>query len=142
MVARRCVFFVLCCLATLFAGPDLSTAQTGRIDLPEDVGKIFKKHCVECHGKAGERASDLKRAKGDFDFIYDVSALLSARTEKGKRFIVPGDPGASLLFELIESDEMPEEANLFVRPALEDDEKAAVRKWIEALSANPAATGK
>ena len=142
MVARRCVFFAVCCLATLFAGPDLSAAQTGRIDLPQDVRKIFKKHCVECHGKAGERAKDLRRAKGDFDFIYDVSALLSARTKKGKRFIVPGDAGASLLFELIESDEMPEEANLFVRPALEDDEKAAVRKWIESLGANPAATAK
>lgn len=120
--------------------PDTGHAQETRLGLPGNVKKIFKKHCVECHGKPGERAKDLKRAKAGFDFIYDVSALLNGRSKKGHRYIVPGDPDASKLFELVKSDEMPEDAAFFVRPALEDSEKAVLKKWIGSLKSGPPGT--
>lgn len=120
-------------LSALAIGSQPARAENDRTVLPETVKKIFKKHCVECHGKEGERAARLKRPEAGFDSILDVPALLSLRTKKGERYIVPGAPDASKLFALVKSDEMPDEAAYFVRPALEDAEKAALRQWIESL---------
>ena len=148
MFFKRGAIFVIGCLAALSSCSQLSLGQDdlrsrARDDqkvLPDNVRKIFKKHCVECHGKKGERAKNLKRAEAGFDFIYDASELLSRRTEKGRRFIVPGAPEASRLFELVNSDEMPDEAAYFVRPAVEEADKEVLRKWIESLGPKPIGT--
>ena len=79
------------------------------------VAAILANHCVECH--------DSVTRKGKLDLSHRSSAF--AGGSEGSP-ITPGDSGNSLLWETVSSDEMPED-----RPPLSDEEKAALREWID-----------
>ena len=81
----------------------------------ENVAPIFAKHCIECHDPA--------KNKGDLD----LSTRASVFPEDGATsVIVPGDLVASVLWESVESDDMPKK-----RDPLSADEKVALKAWIE-----------
>ncbi len=76
------------------------------------VTTILSQHCLECH--------DSSTAKGDLD----LSKRSEAHTEDG--VLIAGNAVDSLLWESIESDEMPHK-----RPALSAEEKTKIKSWID-----------
>ena len=76
---------------------DAQAAHTGgRLYTEKDVLPIFQMHCVNCHGKAKQEAGlDLRTRAGRL------------RGGESGPALVPGDPGRSLLFSRIISQEMP-----------------------------------
>ena len=81
----------------------------------KDVRPILKAQCFHCHGEDRE-------LHGDLD--VRLVRLMRAGGDSGQA-IVPGDAEASLLWQKIESDEMPEG-----RKKLSREQKAIIRKWI------------
>lgn len=100
--------------------PDaLSTqAAVDQARLLSQVTDIFQARCSECHGPENARP------KGDFGYVMDL-----ARVAANPQLIVPGDPGKSDLFDMIDLDDMPPAKSKF--GPMPDDEKALIRKWIE-----------
>jgi len=77
-----------------------------------EITTILTRHCLECHDSA--------TAEGGLD----LSKKLASHVEDG--ILVAGNPADSLLWEVIDSGEMPPD-----RPALSDEEKKRVHEWIE-----------
>ena len=104
------------------AGADTSDMLAAR--KREEGGRLFEtkvapllaKHCLECH--------DTGNRKGKLDLSRRVAAF--AGGSEGPP-IVPGKPDESLLWEVVESDEMPKK-----RAALSVAEKKVLRDWIQA----------
>lgn len=80
------------------------------------VAAILSKHCFECH--------DSTTKQGELDLSRREAAMLGG--ESGK-VIVAGNAKASSLFASIEEDEMPKD-----RDPLSAEEKAILKKWIDA----------
>nr|NIP95096.1 DUF1592 domain-containing protein [Akkermansiaceae bacterium] len=76
---------------------------------------ILANHCLECHDSATR--------KGKLDLSRKSTAFAALKNGKA---IVPGEPSASLLWESVFHDEMPEEGD-----PLTAEQKADLRKWIE-----------
>lgn len=76
------------------------------------IEPILAKHCLECH--------DSTTAEGDLDLSHKDTAFLDPD------IIAAGHLKKSLVWESVESDEMPEK-----RPPLSAEEKARLREWIE-----------
>ena len=108
-----------------------------QVKLAAEVRTIFEAKCLDCHGP------EVPRPKGKFGYVLDLK-----RVAANPKYIVPGEPEKSDLYELVFHDEMPgEDANV---PALTKDEKEKVRRWIEigapgelppGLEKEPPATG-
>jgi len=100
------------------AGPTLSSelteADSARL-FDRHVGAIFANHCLECH--------DAANSKGDLDMS---TAVALARGGSEGVSLVPGDSGASLLWEVVESDEMPHK-----RDPLSRRQKSLLKQWID-----------
>ena len=79
------------------------------------IEPIFAKHCLECHDPATR--------KGKLDMS---TALAMSKGGAEGAAIVPGDAEASLLWDRVVSDEMPED-----RDPLSPTEKALLKEWIE-----------
>lgn len=74
------------------------------------IAALISEHCLECH--------DTATRKGKVDLSRKSTALM-------KDLIVPGNLKKSLVWELVESDEMPAK-----RPALSPEEKLLLKSWI------------
>jgi len=104
------------------AGADTSELLAAR--KREEGGRLFEtrvapllaKHCLECH--------DTANSKGKLDLSRRVSAF--AGGSEGPP-IVPGKPDESLLWEVVESNDMPKK-----RTALTAVEKKVLYDWIKA----------
>ncbi len=81
-----------------------------------DVRRILKAHCWHCHGEDGE-------LKGMLDLRWARTSV--AGGESGPA-VTPGDVESSLLWQRVESGEMPPSGK-----GLTDVEKESVRLWIE-----------
>lgn len=79
------------------------------------VQAILRTHCAACHGPGGS-------GKGGFDYLLERDRLV-ARNQ-----VVPGKPAESPLLQRIEQGEMPPAK----RPRLRDEERAELRRWIDA----------
>ncbi len=89
--------------------------STGPVSFARQVLPIFETTCGDCHG--GEATE------------VELGLLTYESVMKGSEYgtvVEAGDPGASLLMEMIVAGEMPQDA-----PALEEDEIAVIRSWIE-----------
>ena len=90
-----------------------------QLKLAVEVRAIFEAKCLDCHG------SEVPRPKGKFGYVLDLK-----RVAANPKFIVPGKPEKSDLYDLVFHDEMPgEDANV---PPLTKEEKEKVKRWIEA----------
>jgi hypothetical protein len=85
-----------------------------RIDFDAKVAPILSRHCLECHGGATQEGK------------LDLSQKSTAYTGESGDALVGGDPDGSLVWQYVESDEMPKD-----RPPLSDEEKETLRTWIE-----------
>jgi hypothetical protein len=84
-------------------------------DFERDVHPLLKNRCVKCHGPL----------KQEGKLNLSVPAGVARGGESGA-VIVPGQPSESLLWQMVEQDEMPEGTPLSA------DEKQLLKRWIEA----------
>ena len=80
------------------------------------IAGIFSKHCLDCHDStSSEGKLNLSRKKDAF------------KGGESGPVIVPGNSSKSYLWELVDSDEMPQN-----HPPLLDSEKKLLKQWIDA----------
>lgn len=89
------------------------------LQLAQQVHGIFEAKCLDCHGP------ELPRPKGKFGYVLDLH-----RVAANSDWVVPGDPEASELYQMVLSGEMPGD-NADV-PPLTPEELDAVKEWIAA----------
>ena len=80
-----------------------------------EIAPLLSRHCLECH--------DTVNHKGRLDLSKKATAFATAKNET---VIVPGKSAESLLWEVVEADDMPNE-----RDPLSVEEKKLLRKWID-----------
>lgn len=89
-----------------------------------EIAPLLSKYCLECHDPAIR--------KGKLDLSQRHAAF--AGSSSGP-VIEPGDAAKSVLWTMVESDEMPED-----RPSLPAREKALLKQWLEGGAVWPAET--
>lgn len=100
--------------ASIVSSPD-SSAAAGSHVFSTQIAPLFARHCLECHDSAIK--------KGGLDLSRKVAALKGG--ESGVA-ITPGKSADSLLWDSITSGDMPKD-----RAPLSNEEKAALRQWID-----------
>jgi mono/diheme cytochrome c family protein len=105
----------------------LATTGPGRVEclakekadakLALQAREILSRHCQSCHGNGPGKV------RGPGLRILDHRLLT-----KGRKVVVPGSPGASLLLDLVEGRSMPPGD----RPKVSRQERALLRAWIKA----------
>ncbi|MEA3212843.1 MAG: hypothetical protein QOE70_5900 [Chthoniobacter sp.] len=109
-------------LGVVLRGAGLAAEPAKPVDFTLEVAPIFEARCVRCHNTTEK--------KGKFSLA--TAADVFTKRKGHEAAVVPGDPGASLLVELItpprpsEDPEMPEEGD-----PLTAEQVALVRRWIE-----------
>lgn len=93
----------------------IAQADLGEVLFETKIAPLLASRCLECHDSASKQ--------GLLDLSKKVAAL--AGGENG-RSIIPGKSADSLLWQMVESDDMPAK-----RDPLTDDEKALLKKWID-----------
>ena len=112
---HRALFFTLLLAATGWAAP----TKEEQLKLASEVRAIFDAKCNDCHG------AEMPRPKGKFGYVLDLKRIAA-----NPKYIVPGKPDESDLYDMVFNDDMPgEDANV---PPLTAEEKETVRRWIEA----------
>lgn len=108
-MSRGIIFAILIAFATNVYGQD-------KVHFETDVRGIFKKHCFHCHGEE-------ETVEGGLDL-----RLVRWMVEGGDSgsAVVAGKPEASLLYQRLESHEMPPDAS----KQLSAKELATVKHWI------------
>ncbi|MGF1451747.1 MAG: c-type cytochrome domain-containing protein [Opitutales bacterium] len=102
-----------------------ATSAQGALTLDQQVLRLFKRSCAECHDGSSRSAS-----KGDFDHVLDPRQMID-----GEWYLVPGDPEFSELFLSMISDDPdivmpPPDADAHKPTQAEID---MVRDWIVKL---------
>jgi hypothetical protein len=93
----------------------LATKNAANAKLFESrIAPLLSKHCLECH--------DTVTKRGKLDLSRKGAALASG----GGTVIVAGKSARSLLWEKVESDEMPHD-----RPPLPESEKKLLKEWLD-----------
>lgn len=113
---QRSYFRTLCLYSTLVAATMGHAAGDEIRELALQGTAILKARCYSCHGE---------RFNGDAQFnVMDSASLL----EHG--YVVPGQLEDSMMWQRVESDEMPPEDSGL--PPLTVDEKLILQRWIDA----------
>ena len=104
---------------TPVAPPVTPVAQVDGVRFSTDVLPILEKSCVSCHGGTyeGEPRTELSLNLSTYEGVM-------AGSEYGT-ILEAGNPDESLLVEMIENGDMPEEGD-----PLSADEIATIRSWI------------
>ena len=97
-------------------------------DIPADVQKVFKQHCVRCHGGPLARKG-LSLTAGKLASVIDAP---SAEVPDAK-LIVPGDPGASYLVKKVRREEGITGKPMPPGKALTAEEIQVLETWISGL---------
>jgi mono/diheme cytochrome c family protein len=108
----------ICAAAALTAASPNSDEPVAAPVFDEDVLPIFQANCLRCH------ASDVRT--GGLDLGTLAGALAGSSTGA---VVIPGNPDASKLYDLVRSGAMPFDHQTRVSPA----ELETIRHWIEAL---------
>ncbi len=106
----------------LMAGPDASASGgmglVARSDdellFEREIAPMLARNCVECHDSATR--------EGKLDLSLKEGAFAKKRN---KAFIVPGNAEASLVWQAVESGDMPQD-----KPPLSSSQKELLKKWI------------
>ena len=113
MIVRRTN--LACLIAALLAATGTASAYSEALKFETDVRPILKAACFHCHGEE-------KKKRGGLD--VRLVHLMQTGGDSGEA-IVPGDPEASLLWQQVASDEMPDGPK-----KLTADQKLIIRDWI------------
>ena len=113
MIVRRTIS--ACLIAALLAATGTASAYSEALKFETDVRPILKAACFHCHGEE-------KKKRGGLD--VRLVHLMQTGGDSGEA-IVPGDPEASLLWQQVASDEMPDGPK-----KLTADQKQIIRDWI------------
>lgn len=95
--------------------PDTKEHLEGEALFEFEIAPLLAKHCLECH--------DTNRKEGALDLSRKAAAFRGGDSGKA---IDPGHGSESELWELVESDDMPED-----RPPLSRREKDLLKRWID-----------
>ncbi len=110
--------FQISFLASLAAG--IFCANADAVDFEKEILPIFKEHCIECHGPDKQKS----------EFRIDQRAIMLTGGDSGIAALVPGDPKASYLIEVINGSDpdmiMPPKDDLLTK-----EQVALFEKWIE-----------
>jgi len=87
-----------CLIAALLAAIGTASAYSEALKFETDVRPILKAACFHCHGEEKKKRSGL-----DVRLVH----LMQTGGDSGEA-IVPGAPEASLLWQQVASDEMPD----------------------------------
>lgn len=125
---------ILACIAGGCPGTAPNTSPpdlTGQVRYGFDIQPIFDKHCNSCHrdGGAAERLGiPLHLTSGQaYDYLREGRSTKNADWP----FVVPGDPGASLLYRKVADAFPPVGTRMpFMRPPLSSEEIELIRRWI------------
>ncbi|MCA9137311.1 MAG: PSD1 domain-containing protein [Planctomycetales bacterium] len=106
-------------LAVLIGGTAIAVAEDGAVDAAEvvfdqSIAPILVEHCLTCHSGA--------EPKGNLDLSGQLAANRGGDTGSA---IVAGAPGESLLWQRIESGDMPPKSQL------SSDQQNLIRHWIQ-----------
>ena len=104
-----------CLIAALLAATGTDAAHAEALKFETDVRPILKAACFHCHGEE-------KKKRGGLDIR--LVHLMQTGGDSGEA-VVPGDPDASLLWQQVASDEMPDGPK-----KLTADQKQVIRDWI------------
>ncbi len=104
-----------CLIAALLAATGTASAYSEALKFETDVRPILKAACFHCHGEE-------KKKRGGLD--VRLVHLMQTGGDSGEA-IVPGDPEASLLWQQVASDEMPDGPK-----KLTADQKKIILEWI------------
>lgn len=94
--------------------------HNSHVDFTTQVKPIINRSCITCHGGV--------RQKGGFSLLFREEAL--AKTESGKRAIIPGDPGNSEMIRRINL-KNPEERMPYKHDPLSREEIDILTKWVK-----------
>jgi uncharacterized membrane protein len=83
----------------------------------KDIQPILKENCVRCHGE--------RSTKGGLD-LTSLAGLL--RGSESGRILIPGNPGESVLYEMVHDGSMPPAKNDF----LAREQVETIQGWIAA----------
>jgi mono/diheme cytochrome c family protein len=89
------------------------------VSVAEEARGVFKAKCAGCHGP------DLPKPKASFGYVLDLG-----RVAANREMVIPGRPGESELWALVEHDEMPPPDS--PHGPLTAAQKDAIRAWIAA----------
>ena len=106
--------------------PKLSRVE--RAELAQKVKGILKNKCAKCHTVDGSERKEYKD-RVDIDFIMDLEKIATY-----PEILVRGDASESMLYMQVDSDTMPLE-EVDEKP-LPEEEKNAIKKWIDAGAPN------
>jgi hypothetical protein len=101
------------------SGADGPAAVDPCVAVDRQARAILEASCAHCHQSPAKM--------GNFDFCLEVDTLTMAVGSTGKRFIVPGLPDESRLYQRVAAGEMPPPARM-PRPSRED--VMVLREWI------------
>lgn len=97
-------------------GPDLITKSDNEVLFETKIAPLIANHCLECHDSANR--------EGKLDLTK--KALAFAGGKRDGHGVVAGKAEESAIWKSVFEDEMPED-----RDPLSDEEKAALKQWIE-----------
>ena len=92
-----------------------AVAQQGPVSFSRQVLPIFQETCAECHGPETKEV--------------ELGLTTYADVMKGSEYgpvVEAGNPGESILLDMVAAGEMPQEA-----PPLEEDQVELIRSWIQ-----------
>ena len=116
-------------VALVLAATASAAAQGPAVDFAADIWPVIESRCIECHDAPRRLANGrMKRPKGR----VRLDSVEAIRASKRGKLIVPGDPDASRLFDVISlppdhDDRMPPAAQ---GAPLSQAEIARVKQWI------------
>ena len=115
-------------LISLFAWSSSAPAAEEQLTFEKDIRPIFKAYCFHCHGEE-------KELSGALDLR--LKRLILKGGDSGDA-ISPGKHADSLLFQYVESGDMPPDEKLRLKP----EEVAVIARWIDqGAVAGPEPTG-
>src|SRR4051812_12634938 len=86
------------------------------LSFEHDVRPILKTHCFMCHGEG-------EKLKGGVDLR--LRRLMLGESDSGDKVMVPGQPAASAMLQLVREGEMPKKGK-----KLNDKELTTLEQWI------------
>ena len=114
------IAFTLAGSATASPATAVAVDAAPAVSFAEEIMPIFERSCLSCHGEPGEDGEIVVEASLDMTTYEGIMA----GSEWGS-VIEPGDPGESLLLDMVKVGDMPEDGD-----PLDPAEIELIEAWI------------